>query len=31
MRLARKLENLPPYLMAEAKKRIAAMQAKGVT
>jgi len=30
MRLARKLDNLPPYLMAEAKKRIATMQAKGV-
>lgn len=30
MRLASKLENLPPYLMAEANRRIAAMRAKGV-
>lgn len=30
MRLASKLNNLPPYLMAEAKKRIAAQRAKGV-
>jgi LL-diaminopimelate aminotransferase len=30
MRLARKLDNLPPYLMAEANRRIAAMRDKGV-
>jgi LL-diaminopimelate aminotransferase len=30
MRLASKLDNLPPYLMAEANRRIAAMRAKGV-
>lgn len=30
MRLAQKMANLPPYLMAEAKRRIAAKQAQGV-
>jgi len=30
MRLAQKLANLPPYLQAEANRRIAAMRAKGV-
>ncbi len=30
MQLAQKLANLPPYLMAEANRRIAAMRAKGV-
>lgn len=30
MRLASKLDNLPPYLMAEANRRIAALRAKGV-
>lgn len=30
MRLAQKLNDLPPYLMAEANRRIAAMRAQGV-
>jgi LL-diaminopimelate aminotransferase len=30
MRLAQKLQNLPPYLQAEANRRIAAMRAQGV-
>jgi LL-diaminopimelate aminotransferase len=30
MQLAQKLANLPPYLMAEANRRIAAMRARGV-
>ncbi len=30
MQLARRLSNLPPYLMAEANKRIADMRARGV-